>query len=135
MVGTIYAVRARGRYHLRSIFCVRSAGGFARWAWVPGRMVIHLAGELPIDAVAKVDLPRRQGVRPGRCRPGRSTFNQGASHSVVARALDFVFQYLSGLGVDADFMRNRTILDIEGIAQAATAPFPLQFFVYDLAGI
>jgi hypothetical protein len=27
----------------------------------------------------------------------------------------------SGLGIDADFMRNRTILDIEGIAQAAAA--------------
>ena len=37
----------------------------ARRAWVPGRMVIHLAGELHIDVVAKADLPRRQGIFGG----------------------------------------------------------------------
>ena len=48
-----------------ALYSVRARLEAARWAWVPGRMVIHLAGELHIDAVAKPDLPRRQGIFGG----------------------------------------------------------------------
>src|ERR1700686_1474514 len=53
---------------------------------------------------------------------------------LVAAPLDAVFQYLSGLGVHADFMHDRAVLDIEGIAQPAAAFFLLQFLGCDLAG-
>src|ERR1700732_560739 len=48
-------------------------------------------------------------------------------------ALHAVLQYASGLGIHADLVRHPTVLDVEGIAQAAATPLVLQFLIRDLA--
>src|SRR5882762_4834523 len=54
--------------------------------------------------------------------------------ALVAAPLDAVFEYSPGLGVHTDFMHDRAVLDIEGIAQAAAAFFLLQLLRCDLPG-
>src|SRR6516162_9543212 len=50
-------------------------------------------------------------------------------------ALHAVFEDLSGLSIDADFMGHRAVLDVERVTQAAATSSTFQFFVRDLARI
>ena len=54
---------------------------------------------------------------------------------VRVRTFLFVFQHLASLRINADFLRHFTALDVERVAQAATALFFLKLFVGDSAGI
>ena len=56
-------------------------------------------------------------------------------NSVRVRTFLFILQHPASPGIDANFLRDRTTLDVEGISKPAPTSLFLQFLIGDLTGI